>query len=224
MHQTERIEDLQEALRTVFEGSQAGLWTAMPGIVQSFNAARGTCVIQPAVKARIQAADGSFSWQPMFPLPDVKVVFLGCGNLVLTFEPQPGDEALVIFSSRCLDGWWQQGGVQIPPEIRMHDLSDGFAIIGPRSQAKLIQNISPNAQLRTLDGSAYYELTPAGVANIVAPGGVNINGVAIDVHGNVSTPGKVTATGEGTFNTIEVSQHEHTGVTPGSGTTGPPVG
>ncbi len=33
----ERFEDAQEAVRTAIHGVLSGLWTALPGIVQSFN-------------------------------------------------------------------------------------------------------------------------------------------------------------------------------------------
>ena len=32
------------------------------------------------------------------------------------------------------DSWWQSGGIGVPIESRMHDLSDGFAILAPTSQ------------------------------------------------------------------------------------------
>lgn len=224
MNQRERLDDFSTSLLAAFSGMQANLWTALPGIVSSYNAEQGTCVIVPAVRARIQAQDGSYSWVQLSPLVDVPVVFMGGGAGVLTFPIAAGDEALVIFASRCIDGWWQNGGVQIPPEIRMHDPSDGFAIIGPRSLARSLANVSTTAtQLRSLDGSTYVELAAGQIVNIVAPGGVNINGLVIDSSGNVTTPGKVTATGEGTFSGIPVSTHLHTGVTSGGDNTGAPI-
>ena len=62
------------------------------------------------------------------------VVFPGGGGFALTFPVAAGDECLVVFASRCIDAWWQSGGVGEPMEPRMHDLSDGFALIGVRSQ------------------------------------------------------------------------------------------
>jgi hypothetical protein len=86
----------------------------------------------------------------------------------------------VVFASRCIDGWWQSGGVQPPAEFRMHDLSDGFAIPG-RARSRASSNVSTTtAQLRSDDGLAYVELDPAGhVVKIKAPGGIVLDG---DVH------------------------------------------
>lgn len=217
MDQRERLDDQQEGLRLLFEGFQANLWTALPGTVVSYDATKGTCVIQPTIQAQVTKPDGSQGFVNLPALPDVPVVYLGGGGFVATFPIQPGDEALVIFSSRCIDGWWQQGGVQPQAELRMHDLSDGFAIIGPRSLAKALTNVSTSTvQLRSLDGSTYFELAGGQVANIVAPGGLNITG-------DITITGKVTATKEGTFNGIPVSTHLHTGVTAGSSNTGEPI-
>jgi hypothetical protein len=48
----------------------------------------------------------------------------------------------VIFADRCIDFWWQNGGVQEPVDDRVHDLSDAFCIVGPQSQAQKISGIS----------------------------------------------------------------------------------
>jgi hypothetical protein len=224
MDQRERLNDLEESLRAMLEGHQSGLWTAMIGTVVSYNATghnAGTATIQPSIKSLVTAKDGSTSWQLMATLPNVPVAFMGGGNFVATYPIQPGDEALVVFCSRCIAAWYQNGawsdGGQIQAEMRMHDLSDGVAFIGPRSMARSIPNLSADtAQFRSMDGTTYFEVTAGGQCNIVAPQGLNI-------QGDVTVTGKVTATEEGTFNNIEVSLHEHSGVTPGSGTSGPPV-
>ena len=76
-----------------------------------------------------------------------------------TYKVKPGDECLVVFASRCIDAWWQSGGIQSPAEARMHDLSDGFAIPGPWSQAAKIEGVSASAvQLRSDDGASCVEI------------------------------------------------------------------
>lgn len=216
MLQTERTNDFNEALRVAMENNQASLWTALPGIIQSFDTTKGTCKVQPAIKARVRDARGNLSWVTLPLLVDVPVVFPSAGGFTITFPVQQGNECLVIFSSRCIDGWWQQGGVQVQAELRLHDLSDGFAILGPKSlptvQA-LGAPISPNTlQIRKDDGTAYIEMTATGAINIVAPGGVHVTGAVV-------------ASGEGTFNGGHtVSAHVHGGVAAGAGTTNPPTG
>lgn len=233
MLQTERINDSEEALRIAIKGVLKGLWTAIPGIVQSYSPSgqyAGTCTILPSIQAVATAEDGTTSNVTLPVLNAVPVVYMGGGSMVTTYPIQKGDEALIVFASRCIDAWWQSGGIQQQAELRMHDLGDGFAIIGPRSLAKVIPNVSTDtAQFRSLDGTTYFEVATGEVANIVAPNGVNIKGpVSIDgavtITGNVGVTGTVNASEEGTFNSVAVSTHVHSGVTTGGGTSGPPVG
>jgi len=109
-------------------------------------------------------------------LVDVPVVFPRGGGVTLTFPVKAGDECQLIFNDRCIDFWWQSGGVQLPVDPRQHDLSDAVAIVGLQSQAKKISNISTStAQFRSDDGLAYLEINPTTHAmNIVAPGGFNV--------------------------------------------------
>lgn len=223
MLQIERVNDNQEALRVALHGGSTGLWTALPGIVQSYDAVKCTVSIQPTIQSQITSPTGEVSFDPFAILVDIPVIYMGGGGMVTTFPIQAGDEALVIFADRCIDSWWQSGGVQIPAEPRMHTLSDGFALIGPRSLANSIPNVSTTtAQFRSLDGSTYFEIGESSVANIVAPGGINITG-PVTITGDVSVAGTVTATDEGTFNNIPVSVHKHTGVMTGGGTSGEPI-
>jgi hypothetical protein len=188
MLQSERSADSEEALRAALDGHQAGVWTALPAIIQSFDAARLTCTAQPAVKALVRAKDGSTSWVTLPLLVDVPVCFPRGGGCTLTFPIAAGDEALIVFSSRCIDSWWQSGGVQVQAELRMHDLSDGFAIPGPFSQATKISGFSSTTtQLRSNDGSTYIELNPSTQAvKVVAPGGFEVDAPTITLNGQLA--------------------------------------
>lgn len=148
----------------------------MPGIIQSFNASAVTATVQIAIKGVVHTPDGKAQFVNMPPLVDVPVHFPRGGNCTLTFPVAQGDECLVVFAARCVDAWWQSGGVQPPMEPRIHDLSDGFAFVGFFSQATKISGISTStAQLRSNDGSTYVEVDPnAHAINIVASGPVNV--------------------------------------------------
>lgn len=159
MDRRERYYDPEETLRTALAGFQAGIWTALPCIVQSFDAAAMTVVVQPTIKARVTAEDGAISTIALPLLLDCPVIYPCGGGFTLTFPIVAGDECLVMFASRCIDSWWQSGGIQEQAELRMHDLSDGFALVGVRSQPRVITGISLDApQLRSDDGTSYVEV------------------------------------------------------------------
>lgn len=162
MERAERLDDPVEAQRLALEGQQAQIWTALPGLVTAFDPVAMTVSVQPAVQGSITGEDGKSRSCSMPLLVDVPVVFPCGGGFTLTHPIKAGDEALVVFSSRCIDGWWQGGKPSPPPDGRMHDLSDGMAIVGMRSQArKLDPPVDPeNVQLRTDDGKASITVRP----------------------------------------------------------------
>lgn len=222
--QRERNCDLEEAVRAALDGRQAVTWTSLPGIIVSYDPATLTASVQLSVKISIRAADGSFTWQEIAPCLDVPVQWPQGGNVVFTFPLAAGDEVLVQFCSRCLDGWFSGGDVQIPSEPRFHDLSDAVIIPGIRSQARPL-GFTPstaNAQLSTVDGTTQVEVAGDGsqVVTITAPGGLVING-DVTVNGLVAATGEVSAQTASTA--IPLSTHLHGGVTAGGANTGVPI-
>lgn len=215
----ERTNDPHEALRSALDARQARMWTAMPGIIQSYDPTTMTCEVKPAVQARItQPIPNTSPPQTQtslmdFPqLLDCPVVFPSGGNCALVFPLVQGDECLVVFASRGIDFWWQQGGVQPPAEARMHDLSDGFVIPGPFSQPRKIapSTSTTGTELRSFDGLTSIHLDPNGqTITVKAP-----NGLTID--GNVTVSGDVVASG------ISQVHHVHGGVQTGGALTNQP--
>lgn len=214
MDRLERFADLQEALKVVLESRLARVWTTLPGIVESYDPAANTVVVQPAIKG-LQKLPGNKSKLVDMPLlPDVPVYFPRGGGVTQTFPIAKDDECIVIFASRCIDGWWQSGGDQVAPEFRMHDLSDAFALIGPQSAPNVIPNINPNtAQMRTDDGSTFIELDPA-------TGDVNIKAPTTNITGDVNVTGTLNADSDVTVGSISLKSHVHSD--PQGGNTGPP--
>ncbi|EJH5754909.1 hypothetical protein NED27_001323 [Escherichia coli] len=190
----------------------SALRVSMPGIVQSFNPDTVTVVVQPAIKGYEPDSNGINQSTTLPLLVDVPVVFPRGGGCTLTFPVKAGDECLVVFADRCIDFWWQSGGIQEPVDERMHDLSDAFCIVGPQSQAKKIGGISTSAvELRSDDGETKLSLNPAsGAINGTAPGGFNLNGLKILSDGRLQLV-------DGSI----VDKHTHGGVEPGGSSTAP---
>lgn len=205
MRRQERLDDPEDVLRVAMHGNQAKLWTAMPGIVESFDADKMTCVVQPAIKGVFSMSDGSTYEVTMPLLLDCPVHFVGGGGFSLTFPVTSGDECLVVFASRCIDAWWQSGGVQSQAELRMHDLSDGFAIVGFHSQPRAFGVSTANVQL-VADGDVVMDIPPSGPIVFSRP---------------IIAP-MVTGTTDVLGGGKSLKDHMHTGVTPGGGITGPP--
>lgn len=97
-----------------------------------------------------------------------------------------------------------------PPDSRMHDLSDGMAIIGPRSQAKKLNPPvdTENVQLRMDDGKASVTIKPdmtldmrneSGSLVIDPAGAITLEaGASLTIKApRVTIEGDLTATGAG---------------------------
>lgn len=227
MDRRERYSDPEEAVRVAQDGHQARIWTAMPAIVQRFDSERMVADVQPTITGIRRQIDGTFSEMRMPLLGDCPVVFPGGGGVTLTFPINPGDEVLVVFASRCIDAWWQLGGIQGQAEIRMHDLSDGFVIPQVRSHPRRFTVSTTAAQLRTDDGAVAVSLNPAtqavavetpGDASVQAGGSIQLQSPTIHLVGNVVHTGTFVSNGKNIGST-----HAHSGVQPGPGNTGSPI-
>lgn len=203
MDPRERMEDPLVAARAMLRGWQADIWTALPAKVQSYDAAKMTVEVQPTIQAQVRSPEGKQPWSNV-TLPvcvDCPVQFPSGGGFVLTFPIAVGDEGIVIFSSRCIDAWWQNGGVQPQAELRLHDLSDGMFIPGLFSQPRVVTP-SPStsaAQLRSADGQTVVEVddgqlmlsADGGTSGLkVVPGGVQVTGY-LSVSGNFQLGGLI---------------------------------
>lgn len=267
MDRRERVGDPEELLRITQDAAQARLWTALPGIVQAFDPDRMVASVQPAISAIARNPDGTLAAINLPLLLDCPVQFPGGGGVTLTFPLAAGDEVLVVFASRCIDSWWQLGGIQGQAELRMHDLSDGFVIPAVRSQPRKFSVSTGAAQLRTDDGSAVIELNPGtkavnvttsgavtasaggnitatagGTASVTASTEIDLTAPVIKLNGNVIAAGTFSQTGGGSSTmsgslsvtgsltaSVDVvgggkslKTHTHSGVTSGSGSSGPP--
>ena len=116
---------LEQTLEAFRKEIFASLHVAMPGRVVAYDAETGTATIQPAVRRRDM--DGRLVTAPML---NGVPVFLPTAD----FMPQTGDQCMVIFADCCIDGWFDTGSAVVPPAKRMHDLADGFAIVGFRTR------------------------------------------------------------------------------------------
>lgn len=184
-------EDVREAsYRDLITAARMDMHTSMPGIIQSFDPVRMTCSVQPAIRGAIVQPSGQAQAVDLPLLVDCPVVFPGGGGYILTYPLKAGDEALIIIAERCIDAWWQSGGVQAAAEYRLQDLSDGFVIPGPRSQPHVITGGvgMSGAELRTDSGTTVLRLNGDSI-EIVAPGGVTLDTPTLTVTGDVISGG-----------------------------------
>lgn len=212
------------------------------GTIQSFNASTQEATVQIAFTQVTSTSAAGIKTYAEYPvLLNVPVQFPSGGGFTLTFPVHVGDECIVLFNDRQIDNWLTSG-TGLPPSIgRLHDLSDGIAIVGVRNNTRALAGVSTTTtQLRDDAGDTYVEIAGGQVVNVVAPTQINLISPAVVITGtlNVENTGSASApctingaihatedivAGVGTSN-ISLLSHAHTGVTTGSGDTGGPVG
>jgi Phage protein Gp138 N-terminal domain len=220
--------DFEAVLRVLALRIKSELWTALPGVVNSWNYptdGQDTVVAVPGVQQMKLEDDGTWMAVPMTPHLDVPVKRFGGGGFHLTHPIAQGDEGILLYAARAIDTFWQNGGS--PPAarpsyapFRMHDLSDAMFIPCRLSDKNVLPAISQtSAQLRSVDGTSYIELLPNGAGmNLVTPGQfVNFKGSdgSLHVSGNIFWNAGSTAT--------DAAGHKHSDVTTGNDQTGAPV-
>jgi hypothetical protein len=252
--QRERLPDPAETIRMAMQYWQSRVWNALPCTVVNYPAASGLgpqlLDAQPCVNGRVLNSDGTFTKLVMPLIPDVPILWQGGGGVTATFPIAVGDECLVIFASRCIDQWFKNGfqppngdqpnPLMDPPELRMHNLSDGFALVGVRSLPNSFVPDTDSACIITDDLQTFFKLNPTAQSiSIQANGGVTItagnivlntpngtvqlNGMTVDANQNVIAQGQILSNTEVVAKTVHLSTHKQSGVTTGGGQSGAPV-
>jgi hypothetical protein len=197
-------------------------------------AAVGTVDVQPLVNQI--AGDGS-AW-PHGVLHRLPYVRMQGGANAIILDPKPGDLGLVVFASRDISAIKTTAGKAQaadpdteglnPGSARQFDMSDGLYVGG-------LLNGTPEQYVQFNDDgvrihSPVLVRVTAPEARVVADTLIRLQAPTIELAGDVvqtggdiTATGSITADGEVTGNGIPLSTHKHTGVTTGSGTSGPPT-
>jgi len=218
MRRQERYTEPAESMLHILDNWQADIYTAMPGIVVDIDFSKcPNLTVQPAINRLFtDQLTGEQQWTKMPLLLDVPLLMIGGGGMTLTMPVAVGDECLVLFADRCIDAWYQSGcpvsngqiNTQNQAAFRMHDLSDGFALVGLRSLPRILSGYSQTSmQLRSDDGNCVIDMNPT-------THNIEMTCPTLTINGNL------TVTGDATINGRDFMTHEHSGVQAGSDNSG----
>lgn len=165
------------------------------------------------------------------------------GTFAVILDPQPGDIGVCVFASRDISAIKADPNAArnrqpiagaTPGSRRTFSLSDALyvaSVLNPTPTAYVqfnsegVRIVSP---IRVRVEAPTVELIAEDVANIEAPT-INLKGDVVQTAGNVTMSGTLDVQGQihsatdVIADTISGKTHTHSGVTPGGGTSGPPV-
>ena len=238
MRREERLDDQELGIREALDTQQSKMWTAIPAIVVDVDLDAQTLSAQPSIQAVVRDKENNSANVTLPVLINVPIIFPRGGGFALTLPVASGDEVLVVFSCRCIDSWWQSGGIGAQVEQRMHDLSDGFAILSPTSQPKKLSGVSSDSvQIRNSSGETYVEIDATGKINLISSTEIEVTAPTITLNGsteievisptilfngNAEVTGNLKIDGNLMNGGISFTSHVHGGVATGVNFTLPP--
>lgn len=201
---------LGTVIRQAIEEELVELHTAIPGKVQTFNAASQVADIVPQFKRVIREADGTRAPETLPVIPSVPVLFPRAGAFFFSFPIVSGTTGLIILAEYSIDRWRQGGEQADPGDTRRHGLSGAVFLPGLSVAADTIGDFDPARMVFGVDGSNGIDLDAAftrlGMA--AATEGIGLGTALQSFLATLKT---------------YLDTHVHTGVTTGGGSSGPPA-
>lgn len=182
------------------------------GRIVAFNKNELTCDVQ-LLELMDNVTTGSQNFAIIKQLP---LIIEGNDNSHLTWGNIVGSECLIHFNDRDIDNWFKTGEEYLPNTTRMHNFSDGFVTLRPRSKGKIFAYFENGVEIK--NGNTVIHLNDDGTVEITnGTSTITMNGGTVAITGNVTVSGDITATGTITGDTdvvagtISGKGHVHTG-------------
>ncbi len=198
-------------VRQVLNRSATATLVLVKAVTPGDTSGPGSVDVQPMV-AQLDGYGNAVPHGTVFNLPVMR--YQGGGNAVL-IEPKVGDIGLAVFASHDISSVKQTKAPGNPGSRRRYDWADGLYIGG-------FLNGAVSQFVRIGDDGVTITSASGLPVTINAPGGLVVNADAT-INGNITATGKITTGAGSTFNGKAFDSHKHTGVTTGSGTSGPPA-
>ncbi|MCK5126790.1 MAG: hypothetical protein KAR42_11090 [candidate division Zixibacteria bacterium] len=207
-----------ELLKKAFYEQMKGVGTSIPGHVVAFDKDKQLAQLQIGINRTRINGD---VYDPEV-LIECKPQFAGGNAFIIEHQIDVGDECIIMFSQRCIDGWMNTGGIANNPILRFHDVNDAYFIPGLRSQPNVVIGFDNNGvKIRNKAGDQFIWLKNDSTAVITVPT-LHINGDIVHVGSTTST-GTINSDTSLTSPSVvadgkELKDHDHS---PGSYVAGP---
>ena len=159
------------AIPFAIEQWMKGVWTAMPGVVDSYNRAKRRARVSPAIAA--EYTDGTVQKRGL--LVNVPVVSPACAGFLITYALEKGDPVLLVFSMRGLAAFKKDYEAGASPGGGMFAASDAMAIPGfgppqtdkqfrtPADAAVNVEGMTTGIAIQSKNGKSHISIGDDGI-------------------------------------------------------------
>jgi hypothetical protein len=212
-------EDLYSVLDQKIIEALSNIHTVTVAKITEVTGATISC--QPVIN---RVVDGKSIQLPVFI--EVPVILLQGGTSYTVHPIAVDDYCLLFFNERCFDRWYAGDDFQDPLEMRTHDYSDAFAIVGvqPKSGEITIPSTTThngdriNDGVYTNNGDVNFNGVQTQSGDVFVTGDMTING-NLTVTGNITCGGMMTVPAI-VVNGIPFATHTHRVTSLNENTTG----
>lgn len=203
-----------EILEAAKQGAAMDVRVSMPARIISFDPA--TKLAQVEILMQMVDEEGNAISYP--PLVDCPCKFTRGGGFHAVHPYAEGDNGAVLFSDRCLDGWFESGKAAPPMDYRIHSMSDAY-FIGGIDNSTDVSPIIDNAMFIGKDDNS------AGI-QINSDGSVIIKGTSLTIEppttsSSITSSADIKTSANVYANGKPLDGHSHGGVERGGSNTDP---
>lgn len=162
---SEKAEELYDVINYALTFALANIHTTV--VCKVTEVGEKTISCQPVIN-RVQNEES----KPLPEFIEVPPIFMNGGSSYEAWPITVGDYCLLFISERCYDAWYFGNDFVKPVEMRMHDYSDGFALIGIKNEAGAIAIPDVITRIGDMYAEGNWEL----VGNLTQTGNQSIAG------------------------------------------------
>lgn len=129
---------LADVIDFYLANDRAELHVAVPGRVQSYDAAAQTVVVEPQTKKVSRDADDTRIVDTLPVLPAIPVSWPRGGGYFLSMPLEAGDGGLIVFTDTDIGAWRDSGQVADPGDERRHGLGGAVFVPGLEPVARAL--------------------------------------------------------------------------------------
>lgn len=134
----------QELIARAIASALGDVYTAGPGIIQSYDPETQCADVLPAVKRALPTTSGDVAYEEIAVIPNVKVCFPRGGPFHITWPLAKGDSVLLVCCNYSINAWRVGNNAQtvLPGDLRTHAIGHAFAF----PNLAIDSAATPNAQ------------------------------------------------------------------------------